>query len=710
MKYIRTPKPKREKSQIPFRLNFLFFIVFLLFAALVGQLAYLQILNGSRFVAEVDRTDKLVVTGNVPRGLIFDSQGRPLVTNKANSAITYTKSVGVTGAQMRKLADKLATYISEPTDGLQPRDYADYYLADDDYAKEITTHLSKADQALATTKPTDFYTAQVDYVKAHLPADKAKVAQAAAIFKIMNGATQLSTVYIKSENVSETEVATVGENLTSMPGINLGTDWQRNYPNGDSMTSIIGRVSTEKAGLPADGLQTYLANGYARNDRVGTSYLEKEYENVLKGAKSQTQVEVGNNNQIVQQIQEFKGQQGANLNLTIDSAYQAKVEAILKSTFKQALAAGNATYSDGAYAVAMDPKTGKILALAGENQNIKTHELTDDALGAINRVFVMGSAVKGATVLGALQDGVISVNNNTLSDVPIYLPGTPVKKSVYPVGTFSSLDAPMALSVSSNIYMMRLAMAEGHAKYSPSNYLSLDNDIFTKMRKYFSEFGLGQATGIDLPGEASSFPGPTKSSDGKLAVGSALDLSYGNYDPYTLIQMAQYISTIANNGYRMQPYLVQSISQMLSDGSKGPILSTTQPKVLAKVGSTQSQIDLVKQGMWQVVHGTNGWTTATPLNTLNPGVAGKTGTAQTFTRVDPDDSTSKQIETTTLSFVGFAPAKDPKIAIAVVVPNLQNDPEGYNLTIAKQMFSDYYAMNNIKADSSYSAHQTSING
>ena len=71
-----------------------------------------------------------------------------------------------------------------------------------------------------------------------------------------------------------------------MPGVNLGTDWERAYPNGTSMTSIIGRVSNEKSGLPADELQAYLANGYARNDRVGTSYLEKAYENVLKGSKS----------------------------------------------------------------------------------------------------------------------------------------------------------------------------------------------------------------------------------------------------------------------------------------------------------------------------------------------------------------------------------------------------------------------------------------
>ncbi|MFK5281169.1 penicillin-binding transpeptidase domain-containing protein, partial [Lacticaseibacillus paracasei] len=119
----------------------------------------------------------------------------------------------------------------------------------------------------------------------------------------------------------------------------------------------------------------------------------------------------------------------------------------------------------------------------------------------------VGSAVKGATVLGALQDGVITVNSNTQADTPIYLPGTPVKKSVYPVGTFSSLDAASALEVSSNIYMMWLAMKEGHYAYSPNNYLKLNSDIFSKMRGYFNQFGLGLKTGIDLPGEIAGLEG-----------------------------------------------------------------------------------------------------------------------------------------------------------------------------------------------------------
>lgn len=707
MKYIRTPRPKRPKSRIPFRLNLLFFFVFVLFALLVGQLAYLQIINGSSFSEVVNSSSSTTVEGTVPRGMIYDSEGRVMVSNKANKAITYTKNVSVTSAQMEKVATVLATYINADTSSLTKRQELDYYLANKQNLKRVNKQLTKAQLKLGATK---LYKLELKAAKKIMPSLSSKQKTAAAIYYKMNSASEFSTVYLKETGVTSTEVAQVGEHLSSMPGVNLGTDWTNSYPNGKSMLSIIGSVSTSKQGLPEDSLSAYLTEGYSRNDRVGTSYLQKQYEDVLKGSKSQTKVTVNSNNSVTSAVQQYAGSAGENLNLTLDSKFQGQVADIVKKYYQSAVSSGAASLSDGAYAVVMNPSTGAVLAMTGYKHNFKKNTVTENALGTINQTFVMGSVVKPAMVLGALEDGVITTSNSSLPDVPIYLKGTPVKKSWYNIGAYSSLTADHALEISSNIYMMRLAMREGNAKYEANSYLTMDNDIFSKMRRHFGEFGLGIKTGIDLPGEVTGLEGATHNSYGALAVGSALDLSYGNYDAYTTMQLADYVSTVANDGYRMRPYLVQSITDSSKSSKSKSVLSTTQPEVLGKIGATQADVNLVKQGMWMTVHGSDSNRTVSALNDLNPGVAAKSGTAQTFAHSDPTDSSSPLVETTTISLVAFAPAKNPQIAVALVIPNLTSTSGAWNTSMAHDIIESYYKLHNVKEDSGYSSSQATING
>lgn len=684
----------QAKSTIPFRLNLLFFIVFVLFATLVGQLAYLQIVYGGKFTAEVDRTDKTVMTGSVPRGMIYDSKGRLLVGNSTSNAITYTKSGSVKSSDIYTIANRLTKYIAITPDDLTERDKADYILAAPNKSAKVAKQMPKSyrvdsnGDALTSDK---IYSNEVKYVQAQGIHLSDKDLQRASLFKKMSSAYSLSTVFLKDKNLSAREIAEVSEHLTELPGISIGSNWNRDYPQGKSIASIIGGVSTEQQGIPDDEINSMLASGYSRNDRVGTSYLEKNYESILSGTKSQRQVQIGSNNQIKKSTVLYKGQKGGNLNLTIDSSFQKKVQADLEEQYNAAKSAGITQYSDGAYAVVLNPKTGAVLAMAGIHNNPKTGKTTEDALGVINRTFVMGSAVKGATVLGAMMDGVISPENNTQADDPIYLPGTPVKKSVYPAGTFGSLDAIHALQYSSNIYMMNLALKEAKATYVPNKQITMNSDIFSKLRGYFNQFGLGVKTGIDISGETTGIEGSTRNSDGSLKTGSALDLSYGNYDAYTLIEMAQYISTIANGGYRMKPYIVQSIQKTKDDGTKGALTSVTQPQVLNKVGFTQDELNVVRKGMYAAVHGSGYWTTATKLKDLSPAVAAKTGTAQSF-YYDPDNPSSDPPETITTSLVSFGPYDDPNVAMAIVFPNLTSENGSYPNLLAHQIYTDYYKM------------------
>lgn len=687
---------KKTSSILSFRLNLLFFIIFLLFAVLIAQLAYLQIVYGGKFQAEVDRTDQSVIKAPVPRGLIYDSKGRVIVSNKAENAVTYTKSSDVNPKQMYNVANDLSKMITVDTADLTPRQEADYYLTNTKNYQKIYKKLPR-NQKMSGKEQLENSVVYDNMVKAVQKKGIELTPQqknSAMIFSKMSSSYQLSTTLIKNSGLSTNEIAKVSEHLSQLPGVGLGTDWNRSYPEGEDIKDIVGNVSTEKQGLPQDQITELLAKGYSRNDRVGTSYLEKSYESILSGSKRETQVEVNSKNSVTDSKEVYKGSAGDNINLTIDSKFQQAVEKILKNTYASAQASGYTQYSDGAYVVAMNPKTGEILAMAGINRNTQTGETNSDALGVINRTFVVGSAVKSATVLGALMDGVITPSNNYLPDEPVYLPATPVKKSIYPIGTFSGMNAAQALEVSSNNYMMKLAMLEGHAKYVPNKYISMNPDIFTKMRGYFNQFGLGVKTGIDLPGEASGIEGPTLNDDGAVKVGSALDLAYGNYDAYTPIQVVQYMATIANGGYRVQPHIVKSISSNV-DGKQKTIYSAT-PKVLNKVGSTTDEIGVVKQGMYQVTHGSGAWTTASSLKGLNPSVSGKTGTAESFFYDPKNPDNTNPPSTLTSSFVGYAPSDDPEIVINVVFPNLTNDKGHFNTIAAKQIFEEYFKENEMK--------------
>nr|WP_251716900.1 penicillin-binding protein 2 [Lactobacillus agrestimuris] len=682
-----------KQSSTPIRMRIILGIIFVLFALLIAQLAYLQLAYGSRFKAEVAKSDSNVVSNQVPRGVMYDAKGRVLVGNKANNAITYTKSTGTSTSQIYKISNALSNYISITDEKPTEEQLAEYYLADQANSTKITNKLpkSKTNSQILTTQ--EINQNMIDEVKKENIKFTARQKTAALIFNKISGAYTLSTIYVKNKDLTDREIAQVGEHLSELPGVGIGTDWERSYPNGSSIQSIIGSVSTEKSGLPSDNLQYYLSQGYSRNDRVGTSYLEKEYEPLLKGSKSTSEVTTKSNGDIQQTKTVYKGEAGASLMLTIDAKYQKEVQASLKRIYNNAVAAGAARYSNGAYAVAMDPKTGALRAVAGLSRNPKTNKIVDNALGVINQSYVMGSVVKGATVSGGLMNNVITPTNNTLPDTPIYLPGSAVKKSVYPIGTFGSLDAESALEVSSNIYMMQLALKWVHAKYVPKQFISMPNDSFDVLRRNFSMFGLGQKTGVDLPGEVSGIEGQSFDDQGRIRSGSLLDLAYGNFDAYTPIQLVQYVSTIANGGYRMQPYIVQSVGKTGRDGKKIYINYNKRPNVQQQIPWTKAELNVVQEGFWRVVHGTNGWGTAHPLKNVKPSISGKTGTAQTF-YYDPDHPNRKNPpELINATFVGYAPSKNPQLAIAVVFPGLDPDLEGtYTLQVAKEMVQDYFKL------------------
>ncbi|GEQ32567.1 penicillin-binding protein 2B [Marinilactibacillus psychrotolerans] len=679
---------EKKKSHIPFRLNLLFFIVFMLFSALILRLGYLQIVRADEYRAEVERTERTTITGSVPRGEMYDANLKKLVGNEARNTITYTRGKNTTAATMAEIALNLADYITMPSvspfdnpdsSDITIRDMQDFYIARNQ--DEINNRLSKDEMKLSGSES---YQAMLDKVADEDISDFSKQEKVAtAIFKSMNASYSLSTVNIKNQDVSQEEIAKVSENLDSLPGIGTGTDWVRTYPQGNMLKSILGSVTTESQGIPSEKVSKYLAMGYSRNDRVGRSYLEQQYESVLRGTKSSIETETDKNGEIINQIEKYSGSKGDNLILSSDIEYQATVEQIAKDSL-----AKREGMSDRIYMAAMDPKTGDILGLTGQRVD-ENGEIVDDALGNFSQVFTMGSSIKGATVLSAYMDGVLDSSNNRILDRKLQFQGSKDISSIFNRNGAIWMNDITALERSSNVYMARLAMRMGGVRdYTPNQSLPFDyNALIKKQREYYAMFGLGTNTGIDLPFESTGLLNPPSQP------GNSLFEAFGQFDLYTPLQLLQYVSTIANDGVRVAPRLVSEIRGTDSKtGEIGALSTEIETKVLNTVPVSKDAMERVQTGFHQAVHGDQG--TARAFFADAPyDAAGKTGTAQA-SKYNEEEKRNYPDELVNLTYAGYAPFDDPEIAVAVVVPYLpassSQRSNKENLAAARRMMDAYF--------------------
>lgn len=683
----------QNRSHIPFRLNFLFFVIFGLFVILVTRLGYLQIVNGDKMKAEIKSSTTITVKENAPRGVIYDAKGVALVNNQANPAITFTRGNMMEGKDIRDLADKLNTLINVPADeGLTTRDKKDYWLANQKNLEAAEERLSFKEKNLDTSNE---YSKLVDKVKdSEIQFDENQL-KAATIFKRMNAASALSTVFVKNEDVTDEELAVVAEHAADLPGVSTGTDWDRSY-NDDldgSLRSILGDITTEKQGLPAEEAEALLKKGYARNDRVGKSYLEKQYEEQLQGKKGEYKVTLNQQGNIEKQQEVKKGEKGSNLVLTINTEFQKKVEDILRKHFQSLVDSGVAKYSPGAYAVAMNPNTGEVYAMTGFKHDVNSKTLTENTLGTITNAFVPGSVVKGGTITAGYESGAIS-GNDTLIDQPIVLNGTSPKSSIYnkTIGNQIPLNTVQALEISSNAYMMQIVLRMLGVQYQPGMTLpdsASSKEMYEKLRHGLAEYGMGVRTQIDLPNESPGLVNDRFGTDQAPGAGNLLDLSFGQYDTYTPMQLAQYAATVANGGTRISPHVVKGIYGNNDSGGLGSLQQEITGKKLNQVDISSEQMSLIREGFYQAVHGTNPYTTARDLASAKLDPAAKTGTAETVPDGHPD------VNTINSNLVAYAPHDKPQIAISVMLPNLDEDHDDTNKAIAKDIidaFADTYGV------------------
>ncbi|MCY8214642.1 penicillin-binding protein 2 [Bacillus haynesii] len=680
-------KMKTEKRKsLPIRLNILFLLAFIIFTIVVVRLGMVQIVFGEDYTNEVQKQEEVDVSTSVPRGKIYDRNLNTIVKNKPMNAITYTRTSSTSQEDKLKIAKKLAEMIKIDTDKITERDKKDYWiLTRPKKAEKLITDQDRKKVKDGKLKEDDLYQLQLDRITEdklnELTDQDLKVL---AIKRQMDSGYALSPQYIKNKDVTAKEMAVVSEHLDELPGVDVTSDWKRDYPYNGLLRTMIGSISDSNEGLPKSLLDHYLSLGYNRNDRVGKSYLEAEYENVLQGQKEKVKNITNKSGDIVDKEVISEGKSGKDLVLTIDVDMQKEIEKIIEDELKSAKAQHSAPLLDRAFVVMMDPRNGEVLSIAGKQLKNESGKLKVDdyALGAMTSSYAMGSAVKGATVLTGLQTGAINLNT-TFRDEPLWIGDSPNAKKSWRLG-LGTLGIQGALEQSSNVFMFKTAIALGKGQYKAHQPLNLQTKAFDTFRYYFSQFGLGVKTGIDLPNEASGYKGSQR------LPGFLLDFSIGQYDTYTPLQLAQYVSTIANGGYRMKPQLVKEIREPDSKNGIGAVTQSVQPEVLNKLDMSDQYIKEVQNGFRRVM--TKG-TAAGQFASASYKPAGKTGTAQSF--YDGPDKSKTGTSTYNTTLVAYAPYDNPEVAISVVVPWVYNNyGQRYSMTneIGRKVLDKYFEL------------------
>lgn len=679
------PNKKRNRAQIPLRLNALFLFVFILFSFLILQLGVVQILNGEEARRRVNETENTTASIAVPRGLIYDQFGKLVLDNEPERSITYTPPKNGDSALKRlEIAENLAQLImmDEDFETLQSmvreRDKKEYWYLFN--TKEANDRLTDEEKELSTSEQ---YRAILDHIK---PVDyntfdwnDPNVLNVVAIKKELDQGFELSPHTIKNKNVTEEEYALVSENLNQLPGIDAKIDWNRVKVYDSTFSSFIGNITSSNEGIPRENQDYYLTMGYSRNDRVGTSGLEQYYESVLTGTKEIIQYTTDNNGNILGTETVKMGKSGNDMILTVDMDFQREVDEIVREELEQYIKSNpyENRYMSDALVAMLDPKTGDVIALSGAHYDSEKDEIVDQAYRVIYDSHVAGSVIKGATMLSGYDSGVVSPGT-VLVDRPIKIAGTPTKRSIVTMGSINDKDAIIR---SSNVYMFEIAMKLSGAQYRVNEPLrGFNSEGFQTMRNYFHQFGLGSRTEIDLPYEATGFVGSNVQDGGLL-----LDFAIGQYDNYTTLQLAQYISTIANDGYRVSPRIVKEIRQ--ANGNKdtlGPVIERFSPNTLNRVTMDDRYIDIIQDSLRRVA--TEGTGRAHWANSQY-NVAIKTGTAQNHFFEN-----GIKRETNNLTLVGYAPYDEPEMAFAIVVPRtgMGTNQTGIQHNIGNRIVNRYF--------------------
>lgn len=658
------------------------FVVALLFIILFVKLYIVMIVDSSKYKKKLDKLSYNTVEGSsAPRGRIYDRNHNILVDNIAVKTIYYTKSKKVSSSEEVELAYKVSPHLNLDLSKLTSRAKREFYveihpkiakskIKDSEWEKLKQKKLDATDiKNLKIERITD------DEINSMNDSDN----KAAYLYYLMNKGYAYDEKTIRTGDVTDEEYAYISENNEELTGFNTRLDWERVYPYGDTFKTILGKVSSASQGLPVEEKEYYLKQGYSLNDRVGISYIEKQYETYLRGTKAVYEVINSNELKLVSE-----GKRGNDIVLTIDINLQKQLEEILADEVTKAKSEANTQYYDHSSAIIQDPQTGEVLAMA--SKQIVNGTIVDNTSSILTSPATPGSVVKGASMLVGYNTGAVKIGEYKVDEC-IKIKGTNEKCSSHTLG---KIDDITALAKSSNVYQFKTAMRVAGYEYKRGMGLPLVQSAFDSYRNMYHSFGLGVKTGIDLPVESLGYGASRDTQAGNL-----LDFVIGQYETYTPIQLSQYISTIANSGSRIEPHLLKEVHESTNDEKLGKTVHEVKPKVLNKIDTKEEYMQRVREGFYAVVNRSDGYGRGYMNTAYSP--AGKTGTSQSFIDTDNDGVIDK--ETITSNFIGYAPSDNPRMSITVVSPNSSRPDTSTDhaslvtLRITKRATDAYFGLN-----------------
>ena len=650
MKRKKAKKKTNYEKVIKHRFLVFLVVILILFGVVTVKMINVMIFNTKEYEEQLASLTYSTMQGtSSPRGRIYDRNYNILVDNKSLKTITYQKPKKTSNLKMIEEAKKLLPHIELNMASLTTRAKKEYYCVV--YEEKCDKLVSKKEiEKIKQRKLTqrELEELKLSRIKEEELAFSEEENKLAYLYYLMNKGYTYEEKIIKSD-VTDAEYAYVSENNETLEGFNTKIDWERVYPYGETFKSMLGTVSTSSQGIPKELKDYYLEKGYSLNDRVGLSYIEKQYEEYLHGEKELYEVVNSHETRLIKE-----GSRGKDIVLTIDIHLQQEVERILEEQIRRAKTEPNTNFYDHSSVIIQDPRTGEILAMAGKR--IVNGQIVDNITSILISPITPGSIVKGASMLVGYNTGAVKIGEKMLDEC-VKVAGVAEKCSS--VNNLGVIDDITALAKSSNVYQFKIAIRVNGQEYHREMRMNFNQSAFDTYRAMYHSFGLGVKTEIDLPVESSGYTSKDK------AAGNLLDFVMGQYETYTPIQLSQYISTIANGGTRLAPHLLKEVHSSSNTDEIGALETVIEPKALNTIATEERYMNRVKQGFIAVLNSPGGYGVGYMDASMHP--AGKTGTSQSF--IDTNNDGVIDTETITSSFIGYAPYENPKMSIVVTSPD-----------------------------------------